>query len=235
MEHRSISCRGAWSLTTYDINDAGQVHTYIGYLRDLPHEEQLYWKAHNEAPKGPMSERAITTDLKGERFAHRDPIEGIRDTVNELNSKPPSWWIPRPEKIVRRAHYVVTTSEDEWATEMLNLDQLTVEGFRTTALRSHAALLSRSGLKELGSLKLVEQCLIGLGWDEEAAREVTAPLHELHYIRSKVKAHDAGAEVATIRRNVLKELGSFVKHSRSLCTRCDDAMTTIARALAPLA
>ena len=26
---RSISCRGGWSLQTYDINDAGQVHTYL--------------------------------------------------------------------------------------------------------------------------------------------------------------------------------------------------------------
>jgi hypothetical protein len=41
MAHRSISCRGAWSLQTYDINDVGQVHTYIVYLRDLPHDEQL--------------------------------------------------------------------------------------------------------------------------------------------------------------------------------------------------
>jgi hypothetical protein len=30
-EGRSISCRGAWHLQTYDINDAGQVHTYIVY------------------------------------------------------------------------------------------------------------------------------------------------------------------------------------------------------------
>jgi hypothetical protein len=222
-------------LKTYDINDVGQVHTYIAYLRDLPHEEQLYWKAHNEPPKGPMSERAITTDLRGERYAERDAIEGIRKTVNDLNSEPPAWWAPRSDKIVARAHYVVTTSEDEWATEILNLDQLTVEGFRTTALRAHAVRLGRSGVEKLGSLKLIEQCLIGLGWDEEPALEVTAPLHELHYIRSRVKAHDAGSEVATIRRNVLKEHGTFVKHSRSLSTRCDEAMSTIAKALAPLA
>jgi hypothetical protein len=234
MEHGSITCRGAWSLKTYDINDAGQVHTYIAYLRDLPHEEQLYWKAHNEAPKGPMSERAITTDLRGERYVERDALEGIRSTVDSLNTLRPSWWAPRSEKIVARAHYAVTTSEDEWATEILNLDQLTVEGFRTTALRSHASRLGRTGLEKLGSLKLIEQCLIGLGWDEEPAHEVAAPLHELHYMRSRVKAHDTGSEVASIRKSVLKEHGTFVNHSRSLATRCDEAMTAIAKALAPL-
>jgi hypothetical protein len=41
LRQRSISRRGAWHLQTHDINDAGQVHTYIAYLRDLPYEEQL--------------------------------------------------------------------------------------------------------------------------------------------------------------------------------------------------
>jgi hypothetical protein len=36
LEDRSIDCRGAWHLKTYDINEAGQVHTYVCYLRDLP-------------------------------------------------------------------------------------------------------------------------------------------------------------------------------------------------------
>jgi len=40
LEDRSISCRNSWHLETYDINDAGQVHTYLGYLQRLPYEEQ---------------------------------------------------------------------------------------------------------------------------------------------------------------------------------------------------
>ena len=57
LDDRSISCRGAWHLETYDINEAGQVHTYLVYLRRLPYEEQLHWKAYNERPKGPISKR----------------------------------------------------------------------------------------------------------------------------------------------------------------------------------
>jgi hypothetical protein len=33
LDERTISCRGAWSLKSYDVNEAGQVHTYIIYLR----------------------------------------------------------------------------------------------------------------------------------------------------------------------------------------------------------
>jgi hypothetical protein len=69
LEERSISCRGAWSLRTYDINEAGQVHTYLVYLRDLPYAEQLYWKAFNEEPKAPLSKRAIGTDFEGQFWA----------------------------------------------------------------------------------------------------------------------------------------------------------------------
>jgi hypothetical protein len=64
-KERSISCRGSWHLKTYDINHAGQVHTYLKYLGDLPYQEQLYWKSYNEAPKASISNRAFTTDFKG--------------------------------------------------------------------------------------------------------------------------------------------------------------------------
>jgi hypothetical protein len=61
LEDRSISCRGAWHLQTYDVNEAGQVHTYLVYLRNLPYEEQLYWKSYNPnyAWLNPLNGKAI--------------------------------------------------------------------------------------------------------------------------------------------------------------------------------
>jgi hypothetical protein len=196
--------------------------------------QALHWKAHNEAPKAPMSERAIATDLRGEWYTKRDALEGIRETVAILNEKRPSWWAPRPEKVIEKAAYVVSASEDEWANEILNLDQLTVDGFRASALRSRAAGLGRTGLEKLASLKLIEECLMGLGWEEERAREVTSPFHELHYMRSRVKAHDAGSDATSIRKNVLKQHKTYVGHFGDLCGRCDDALETVAKALLPI-
>jgi len=161
-------------------------------------------------------------------------MEGIRETVTTLNEKRPSWWAPRPDKVIEKAAYVVSASEDEWANEILNLDQLTVEGFRASSLRSHAARLRRTGLEKLGSLKLIEECLMGLGWEEEPARELTAPFHDLHYMRSRVKAHDAGSEATSIRKNILKQHKTFAGHFHDLCGRCDDALGTVANALLPL-
>lgn len=77
LEPRSISCRNAWHLQTYDVNTDGQVHTYLKYLGDLPYSEQLYWKAFNERPKSPISRRAFKTDFEGQWCDDPDPLRNL--------------------------------------------------------------------------------------------------------------------------------------------------------------
>ena len=90
IDGRSINCRGAWYLTTYDINEAGQVHSYIGYLAQLPYEEQLYWRSFNEWPKGNISKRAFQTDILGEFSKEDDPLAELKRQVEVLDRAPPS-------------------------------------------------------------------------------------------------------------------------------------------------
>ncbi len=66
LTERNISCRGGWSLQTYDINEHNQVHTYAVYLARLPYKEQLHWLQYNEEPKGGISKRAFQTDIEGQ-------------------------------------------------------------------------------------------------------------------------------------------------------------------------
>jgi hypothetical protein len=106
---RSIYCRGTWSLQTYDINDAGQVHTYLRYLRDLPYKEQLYWQSFNEWPKAPLSKRAITTDFKGEFYDEYDPLNSLKRKILELDEAPPPWWNRRGEPLAKAVHYPATS------------------------------------------------------------------------------------------------------------------------------
>ncbi|KAB2822970.1 MAG: hypothetical protein F9K51_07775, partial [Candidatus Dadabacteria bacterium] len=99
MDDRSISCRGAWYLKSYDINDAGQVHAYIGDLAHLPFEEQMYWQSFNEWPKGTISKRAHQNDILGEFSTEYDPLNAIKRKVKLLDDASPSWWKPRDEKL----------------------------------------------------------------------------------------------------------------------------------------
>jgi hypothetical protein len=227
---RSISCRGSWSLQTYDINDAGQVHTYLVYLRNLPYEEQLYWKSYNEAPKAPISKRAFTTDFEGEWHLEYDPLNSLNVIVGDLHRDQVPWWTLRSDKLREQLHYPVTSSADEWANEILHLDQLIVEGFETKWLRNKAQSLGRTPDPTFRSLRLVEECLIAVGFAEEDAKNLVAPLKETHDLRSKAKGHASGAEAAAIKRQILNEHGEYKRYFRLLCQRCDESIRAIAEA-----
>lgn len=225
---RSVSCRGAWHLTTYDINEAGQVHTYIVYLRDLPYEEQLHWKAYNEPPKGGISERALTTDFEGQFYSGYDPLNSLKQVLSELKEQGSPWWTLRSDDLVEKVHYPVTTSADEWSDEILRLDQLLVEGFQEKWLRDKARELGRTVEPVFRSLKLTEECLIGLGFDPDYAVKIVAPLRNLHDLRSKLKGHAGGQEATELKRKALADFGTYKDHFRALSQECDESMRTIA-------
>jgi hypothetical protein len=228
---RSITCRGAWYLKTYDINEAGQVHTYIVYLRDLPYEEQLHWKAYNEPPKAPISQRAFTNDFEGQFYSGYDSLNSLEQIVHELKDNGAPWWTLRSDNLLDKVHCPVTTSPDEWSDEILHLDQLLVEGFEEKWLREKARALGRILEPSFRSLKLTEECLLGLGFESDHASKVLKPLRELHDLRSKLKGHAAGKEAAELKKRALAEFGSYKEHFRALAQNCDESIRTIAATL----
>ena len=231
LQDRSISCRGAWYLQTYDINEAGQVHTYIVYLQALPYEEQLYWKSYNEPPKGPISKRALKTDFEGNWDLEYDALSSLKRAFSELHRQHVPWWTQRTEKLLDQVHYPATSSPDEWANEILLLDQLIVEGFEERWLRQEAQSLGRTPDLQFRSLKLIEECLTGLGFEQDHARQITEPFHSVHALRSKLKGHASGEDATAIKRRALAEHGSYKEHFRNLCQRCDESIRTVSEAL----
>jgi len=227
LEDRSISCRSTWHLETYDINDAGQVHTYLVYLRGLPYEEQLYWKSFNERPKAPISKRAMKTDFEGSWETEYDPLGSLKEAVRELYDRQVPWWALRSEKLLDQVHYPVTSSPDEWSNEILQLDQLVVEGFQSKWLRKTAESLGRVPEPKFESLKLVEECLLGLGNSELDVQKLLAPLRETHHLRTKLKGHASGKDAAALKRQALEGHGTYKKHFRDLCGYCDESIRSI--------
>lgn len=129
LDDRSITCRNAWYLKTYDINEAGQVHTYLCYLADLPIAEQRYWKAFNEEPKGGISKRAYETDFEGQWASEYDALVELKRKIEVLNASSHPWWSARTSTLLDTTRYPATDAEKESADEILALDQLVVEGF----------------------------------------------------------------------------------------------------------
>src|SRR6266478_1987706 len=232
LEDRSITCRGAWHLQTYDINEAGQVHTYIVYLRNLPYEEQLYWKAYNEQPKGTISKRAYKSDFEASWDQEYDPLSSLKGALHEWSATRVPWWTLRSEKLPHQVHYPVTASPDEWASEILHLDQLVVEGFEVKWLRDMAEKLGRTPDAKVGSLILIEECLIGAGHAEDDARKIVASLKTAHHLRTKLKGHASSVEAITkIRKETLAEHGSYKQHFRVLAEEVDQSIRVVENAL----
>ncbi|MCP1907815.1 hypothetical protein J2R96_000295 [Bradyrhizobium elkanii] len=228
LRDRSITCRNSWYLKTYDINEAGQVHTYIGYLQSLPYREQQHWKLYNERPKGPLSERAYQNDFEGTWATEEDPLQSLRRAVEELDGKPPAWWSPRGSELVRRVHYPVTTSSKEWADELQLLDQLVVEGFVARELRKLATASGAEFDPVWQSLKLIEVLLGARGRAD--AENIAKPLRRLHHLRSKVPGHHT-KERAQLEREAYAQHGSLRAHFRALCQECNESFLTVIEVL----
>jgi hypothetical protein len=223
LEHRSVRSRAGWSLKTYDINEAGQVHTYLHYLGDLPYQEQLYWQAFNEWPKASISKRAYQTDIQGQWTDIPDPLVELVAEVRKLDETKPDWWQPRGEDLRATAHYPITTSPDEWGNSILILDQMLVEGFASKGIRARLDNLSHLYEKEWGSLKLIQDLMIAQGFAASDATDAMEPLRQLHFLRSKVKGHAAEAQRQQLIKEARTKNGSLKEHFKQLAFDCQEA------------
>jgi hypothetical protein len=233
IQDRSITCRSAWHLETYDVNEAGQVHTYLKDLSYLPYDEQLYWKSFNEPPKCPISKRALQTDFEGSWDLQYDPLQSLKQILRELHEACVPWWKLRDEALTEKVHYPVTKSADEWAKEIHALDKLLIEGFETRHLCSRAKILNRTVGQDWKSLKLLQEVLLALGKDEAEVQKVIGPLQELNFLRSKISVHASGIEARQIKAGILKQHKMYSAQFRQLCVRCDAAVRTLRTILEP--
>lgn len=194
LEHRSVSCRNSWHLQTYDVNEAGQVHTYIKYLGDLPYSEQVYWKAFNEPPKGGISKRAYTTDFEGSFDQEPDSLSDLQTVVLELHAANTKWFTLREPDLVKQVHYPLTDSSKVWGDTLTTLAKLVNEGLERRFFETKAKELGANGDPKWGSIRWAQELLRISGVAEEVIAEVIVPLRDLQQMRTKLDAHTGGAE-----------------------------------------
>lgn len=231
LEERSITCRNAWDLPTFDINEAGQVHTYIGYLAKLPYEEQLYWKSFNEWPKGTISKRAHQTDIEGTWSTDYNPLASLKHKIERLNQLGPHWWKARDDSLIEAARYPMTESREEWANDILALDQLLVEGFVAKALGALADGRGATLDPNWQSLRILRAYLEVAGLSVDEARDTMLPLTTLHTLRSQVKGHGAPDKKAEAVSAARTEHGTLRAHFTHLAGQCDQSTTRICKSL----
>ena len=225
-QSRFISCRGAWHLKSYSVNEAGQVHAYICDLRNLPYQEQLHWKSHNEEPKGSISKRAFENDFEGTWGSEATPLERILHILRQWQKHSFDWWRINDEELLVRINTPVSNSRDEWAQSFLEFSKAVIENFRTRPIR---ALLRKENIpfqETDGTLTLLEKLL----QSQTPADGGTAKLNGLkqaQLIRSKVHSHSGGTEAQELARNALLVHRTYREHFEHVCNQIADELEKI--------
>ncbi len=232
LKERSLECRGAWHLKTFDINAAGQVHTYLLYLSYLPYEEQLYWKSFNEYPRDSISKRALRTDIEGEFYLEETPLGEVKERLRKWKEAKSPWWKQRGRE--KEIHLPATDSKDEWANELLHLDQWVIEGFVTDWLRRVTVTGAAKFDANTQSLALLEHCMVIAGLEEGEAKAAITPLRTLRFHRNKLKGHASGQDAIQLQRDALKTYGSYRNHFEMLCASVSDSLNRIGDAFSNL-
>lgn len=227
LHHRSITCRNAWSLQTYDFNEAGQVHTYIHYLGHLPIAEQRYWKSFNEPPKGSISERSFKTDFEGSWDVEPDNLDALKGTLRELARANVSWFQLKQPALIDRLHYPLTASTKIWDDTLIDMNKAINEGWTKDELKRIAIEGGSKGDPKMGSIKWLREALLAKGTDADHADDLVKPLEELQFLRTRFSAHTGGAGAAGERRKLLKEHGTPKTHIDSLAGRLDAALKDV--------
>lgn len=230
VSERDITCRAAWHLEAFDVNEAGQVFAYICYLRNLPYTEQLHWQSYNEAPKADISERAKTNDFKGEFTTFVDPLREVLSIVSSWQDVSAPWWTLRENRLLERVSTPLTTSHDEWAEAFMDLAKLVVEGFVITAIRARLEKLGIAYERKEQSIALLERLTNQEA--ESTEKQLLTGLRTVQFIRTKAKGHASGREVETLVQEVLAEHESFTKHFKHVCAMLVLELQTIAEAFA---
>ncbi len=212
---REISCRGAWYLKGYDINEAGQVHAYICDLRRLPHSEQLHWQSYNESPKGAISKRAYDSDFAGKWSNHPDPLGDIKRVLDEWDSRNVNWWSLKDASLMDRVTLPITNSTDEWSDSFLELSKLVIEGFSKKAISQKLKSLNILFDATEGPFALLEKLLRhshALESDEKLGF-----LREAQQIRTKTKGHADAAGRVELSAKAIRDFGTYKVHFEHVC------------------
>jgi hypothetical protein len=230
LQERSISCRNSWYLKTYDINEEGQVHTYLTYLSMLPYSEQKYWKSFNEKPKSNISKRAIQTDFKADWSFSYNPLYELKKnlanfpSVNIVSSVEKIWEMPSGENMIYydQLNYVVSNSKKEWQDEILNLAKILIEGFNNKYLKKLSKHLNCYN-SEYGSIKILEECLKVKRVDVEIINNIISPLKTLQSLRSKEVVHLRTSDI----KNITKKFVSLKEHFRHILSQCEKSINAL--------
>lgn len=192
VEDGYLHCGGAWGLQL-DNDHEKYVIVYLGDLRHLPYEEQLYWRSFNVPPEGGVSEVNFRRSMLAEFTDPTRPDLVFRSVYRRFMERwrrRHGWDLLRPMKQGDEHHLRVlrvpmTNDHAEFDSLVLSLTKLLVDSINEEAL-------VRSGVNpELqGSITKLEEFLTRADFPDVATH--VKFLRSLQGLRSAGAAHRKG-------------------------------------------
>jgi hypothetical protein len=228
--NRRISCRHLWELRSFDVNEAGQISAYICDLRHLPEQELEHWKQYNEKPKGTISARALCTDFKGECATEEqiEPLVKIKAILSKWSEAGYLWWTIKDQSLMQATTAPFTNSSDEHSGSFLNLTKLVIEGFNTKEIRKYLEKNRIQFGNHEGSIKLLEKIIN----QYDPHHSIDNGLEEANLLRNKLKGHSSQVTASKLRREAIKNHGTYNKHFQFICASIYEQLLIIGRCFA---
>ncbi len=228
---RTITCKDIWELQAIGRNEAGQVHAYLRYLRQLPYSEQMHWRGYNEAPKAQLSPDIIAmdfagkwTDLKSQDAA----VSAVTRKLHEWKKMSTPWWICRDESALADIRPMFTQSREEWSEKCRALASVLIEGFDLKWLRHTATECGMKPKPAEGSLMLLRR-LVQETIPEAQGSELSG-LRELQRART-VMSHTKGRRAHEFLQQIQRRDDGFRGHFDELCSRLKSELDLLSKAL----
>jgi hypothetical protein len=198
VDERTIWYLSEWSIP-YGLNQAGLVHVWLGDLwRDLPYEEQQYWRSFNVNPSGGLEPAFWATQMEAE-FAESERIDqrvlrarkALEEAFSSRFSFPLFRPIPKEEQFILSNLHVPHSPElREFNEQISYLAKLFVEPLDKDAIE--AGVTAKQDLvDDKGNKKASIQVLEIFFRDTEVAQgqAFCDQLRGLQSIRSTMPAH----------------------------------------------
>lgn len=188
---------GAWGLR-FDNNSPDHVSVFLGDLgRDLPAQEQTYWKSFNLVPDGRRISRTnYERSFLGNFYDPENPEHRFKHKFKSLQeywNKKYGWSLFLPlsakdEHFFDSIRSMLTKEQSEFDAQVLALTKVTIDSINVKSLRDHLGVTDKS----IKSISLLENLLDKLQSPHLSA--LANHLRGVQSVRSTGVAHRKGTE-----------------------------------------
>lgn len=230
ISERTINCRGGWYLY-FDINEQNQIHAMAIDLINLPYKELCYWLSYNEDPKGGISKRSFDSDFLTKFSTEPEFINELKNILVKLSStniQPENepLWVAHENNFNGTFfgfNYVFSDNCIEWQNNIQDLARIVIEGLSKKNITKISKRLECNN-PQLGSIKLLEQCLQTSKIKAELIEDIIGPLIKLQKDRTtRTKAHRGSQfNSSNLRENAMNQLKSIINALASLEALCSE-------------